>query len=74
MGSEARRSKVFSWQRSAHARDLVLKMKRDYFRELRNLRATGLILKYVVTCNVYYVKSDAMLEMFMRLIRYCQRP
>jgi hypothetical protein len=34
MGSEARRSKVFSWQRSAHARDLVLKMKRDYFREL----------------------------------------
>jgi hypothetical protein len=23
----------------------------------QNLRATGLIVKYVVTCNVYYVKS-----------------
>jgi len=49
-------------------------MKRDYFRELlleiENACATGLILKYLVTCNVYYVKPDAMLEMFMRLIRY----
>jgi hypothetical protein len=41
MGSEARRSKVFSWQRSAHARDLVLKMKRDYFRELHRLKTTS---------------------------------
>ena len=35
-----------------------------------NLRATGLISKHLVTCNVYYVKPDAMLEMFMSLVRH----
>jgi hypothetical protein len=52
MGSEARRSKVFSWQRSAHARDLVLKMKRDYFRELQANHANTSVQYYAV--NLFF--------------------
>ena len=32
--------------------------------------ALPLIMNHMITHNVYYVKLDAMLEMFMRLIRY----